>query len=375
MSKSNLNTAAEDDLRAMGLPAAFTMDDLRAAFDPAEIAAMSEGDDPLVTDLPEDLRAAGVKSKSAYDELNETAEEGDGDDGDDDPDGNGDADADEDDQDGDEGDDPDAEGDGEGDEDAGDQADDGADADAPGDQQPPKADTTPDPVLTLKDTAELETKVNTFDSKLEDLQALYDDGELTNAEFKAKLKELTTEQSKATVELERAQEANQRVQQEYAQSWYGKVASYTAARPELMDQTPIPGLPEGASAFKVFDNALRHVTSEAGREAFGHLTMAQKIDAAAKISNAYIEQTAGKPLKATDPKPKPKGDGKKAEKPGPRTDKRPDRVQTLGDVPAASDMDVQNSRFAALDSMDPMEAEDAIARMSKSEREKYLAGQ
>ncbi|MCG6112873.1 MAG: hypothetical protein MEQ74_11915 [Paracoccus sp.] len=373
MSKSNLNTAAEDDLRAMGLPASFTIDDLRAAFDPAEIAAMSEGDDPLVTDLPEDLRAAGVKSKSAYDELNEIGEEGD-DDGDDDPDGDGD-DPDADDQDGDEDADPDAEGDGEGGEDGSDEADAGAEPDAQGDQQPPEADTTPDPVLTLKDTAELETKVSTFDSKLEDLQAQYDDGELTNAEFKTQLKELTTEQSQAAIELERTKQANEQAQQDYAQTWYGKVASFTAARPELMDQTPIPGLPEGASAFKVFDNALRHVTSEAGREAFGHLTMAQKIDAAAKISNAYIEQTAGKPLKAVEPKPKPKGDGKKADKPGPRTDKRPDRVQTLGDVPAASDMDVQNSRFAALDSMDPMEAEDAIARMSKSEREKYLAGQ
>lgn len=375
MSKTNPNDAAADDLRAMGLPTAFTMDDLRASLTSTELAALSKDEDDLIRgETPEDIKAAAVEGRSAYDEMQYGGEDDDGDD----PDGDGDGDAD-DDQD--ENDDPDAdegaEGDGEGDTDGGAAGDDDPDADAQADQPPAETDTTPDPVLTFKDTAELQTKLDEALAAPDRLLEQYEDGELTTAELQEKMKAATKEAADLQFQMREAEKANEAARNDYVQAWYGKVADYTASHPELVDQTPIPGLPEGASAFTVFNNACLHVTGEQGRAKYGHLTMAQKIKAAAEITAAYVEKTAGKPLvaakapaKATDKK----ADGKKAEKPGPRTDKRPARVQTLGDVPAASDMDVQDSQFAALDKMNPMEAEKALAKMSKADRERYLAG-
>ncbi|MGP9804034.1 hypothetical protein [Paracoccus sp. NSM] len=357
MAKTPLNTTAEDDLKAMGLPPAFTIDDMRELLDPAEIAAMAEGDDPLIDKLPDDLKAATVKSKSAFEELNPGME-------DDDADADADDDADGDDEDADEDQDGDAQDDEEGAADDGDE--DEAD-DAAGDpQDDQQADQTPDPSLTIKDTGDLQAKVEAFDTSLDELQAQYDDGELTTSEFREKLKALTTDQAKAQAELDRATEANQRAQEEYAQTWFQKVERFTEARPELMDTKPIPGLPENASAYTVFDLSLKHVNAD---PAFAALSMQERIDAAAQIANTYIEKQTGKPL--TGPAPGKKGDGKK---PGPRTDKRPDPVKTLGGITAASDNDVQDSRFAALDRMDPMDAEAALDRMSPREREKYLAG-
>lgn len=356
MAKNPLNTAAEDDLKAMGLPSAFTIEDMRTMLDPSEIAALAEGDDPLIDKLPDDLKAAAVKPKSAFEELNPGMEDDGEDDGDaaDDDDGDEDADEDQDDA-------ADDDEEGAADDDDADEGD--AQADDPQDDQ--QADQTPDPVLTLTDTADLQTKIDQFDTALEELQGQYDDGELTTADFREKLKALTADQAKVQAELERATERNQQAQAEYAAAWFQKVETFTQARPELMDKTPIPGLPENASAYKVFDLSLKHVNTD---PAFASMGMQERIDAAAAIANRYIEQNTGKPLASAPDKAKGKA------KPGPRKDPRPDPVRTLAGVTAASDNDVQDSRFAALDRMDPLEAEAALDRMSKAEREKYLAG-
>lgn len=357
---TDLLNASADDLTAMGLPPAMTIEDLRTFLTDGEIAAMAEGDDPLVKDLPDDIKAGLVREKSAFEELNPDAE----DEAEDQPDGAAEEPAVE------------------------EQAEPEAAATDPEPEQVPApvVDDTPDPVLALKDTAGLEDKVSGFDDQIEALQQQYDDGELTNADFKARLKELTADQARATVELERTRDANQRAQQDYADAWYGKVQAYTAARPELMDQRPIAGEPNGASAYQVFDQALRHINSEAGAAQFGHLTMAQRIEAASILANEYVKTVAGKELLApkvevkaeAEPKPEPKAEAtpasEKAKEPGPRTDPRPEPVKTLGGVIAASDNEVEDSRFAAIDAMDPIAAEAAIARLTPAEREKYLAG-
>lgn len=355
MAKNPLNTTAEDDLKAMGLPSAFTIEDMRTMLDPSEIAALAEGDDPLIDKLPDDLKAAAVKPKSAFEELNPGMEDDGEDDGDAD-DGDGDEDADEDQDDA-------ADDDEEGAADDDDAGEDDAQADDPQDDQ--QADQTPDPVLTLTDTTDLQKKIDQFDTALEELQSQYDDAELTNGEFRERLKALTTEQAKVQAELDRATERNQQAQTEYAAVWFQKVDQFVQGRPELMDHTPIPGLPENASAFRVWDESLKYVNTD---PAFASMGMQERIDAAANMVNIYIEQNTGKPLASAPDKAKGKA------KPGPRKDPRPDPVRTLAGVTAASDNDVQDSRFAALDRMDPLEAEAALDRMSKAEREKYLAG-
>lgn len=393
MDAESLNAATSDDLKAMGLPPAFTVDDLRTFLTDQEIALMAEEDDSIIADVPEDIRASISRQKTAYEEMHPGEEEedaGDDEDRDDDagrdtPGSNGAADAAAD------ADQPEADADAGGEESAGESAvEDGAPD--PQEGQPVEEateDQTPDPVLTIKNTADLEAQVSGFKDDLAALQDQYDDGEMPHADFMQKVKELTAAQAKATVELERARDANERASQVYTDAWFGKVVAFTARRPEVIDQAPIAGLPDGVSAYKVFDQALKYVNSTKGAAQFGGLTMAQRIDAAAKLADAYVERTAGRPLlkkaekpataKPADPAPKlPVTEGAAVEdKPkaaGPRTDKRPDPVQTLANVTAATDNDVEDSRFAAIDRMDPMEAEAALARLSPEDRVRYLAG-
>ncbi len=76
--EQNLLDASADDLKAMGLPPAFTLEELQAHLTEAEIAKLAEGDDPLVKlpdaaesdgDEPEDDDDAGDGENDGDDET------------------------------------------------------------------------------------------------------------------------------------------------------------------------------------------------------------------------------------------------------------------------------------------------------------------
>lgn len=333
--------ASDDDLKAMGLPPRFTFDDLKGSFEDEEIAQMA--DDGLV-DLPEDFKRPPTKESAADTIARQNDPDGEGDE---DPEGDDDE----------EGKDATEEGDKEG-------ADDGT-------QEAPDTD----PTIDLKDTSDAQKVLDGFDDELATLHDDYDDGEITAQELRDKIKELNAAQVKAQRELDEAERHNQNQMQTYQDTWYSKTQTFMEDTPELGDKNPIPGFDGKTSAIQVFDQALRHVT---GTEAFAGMTMDQKIAAAADIADAYVEQKTGKKLRA-DPDPEDKGKNKgkgKADndQDGPKQGKRPEPPTTLANVTAATDNEIEDGRFAAIDRATGLEAEEMLSRMSKAEQEAYLRG-
>ena len=316
----NLLDASADDLKAMGLPPAFTLEELQAHLTEAEIAKLAEGDDPLVK-LPEAAAKAGA------------AGEGDDDDPDDEDDDAG-------------------EGDGE---------------------TKAEAAEAPDPVFNPADTTEAKATIDSAAAERKALRDAYNDGELTDDEFDAKMDALNDSIVEAKAAIKEAEKAEAQSLEAMQAAWFSKVDAFLDANPAFRDNTPNPKL-EGNSYLTALDTVMKAVNQD-GR--YADMTMSERIEASAQIVRAYVQQQTG----ADIPGPDRKG-GAAKEKDARATAKakvaeqgrRPDPVQTLGNVTAATETEIEDSRFAAIDKADGMDAEAMFQRMTPAEQKAFLRG-
>ena len=167
--EQNLLDASADDLKAMGLPPAFTLEELQAHLTEAEIAKLAEGDDPLVK-LPD-------------------AAESDGDEPEDD-------------------DDP---GEDDGDDDT------KAEAEA-GDAA--EAAEAPDPVFNPADTTEAKATIDSAAAERKALRDAYNDGELTDDEFDAKMDALNDSIVEAKAAIKEAEKAEAQSLEAMQAAWF-----------------------------------------------------------------------------------------------------------------------------------------------------------
>ena len=325
----NLLDASTDDLKAMGLPPAFTLEELQAHLTEAEIAKLAEGDDPLVK-LPEAAAKAG---------------EGD----DDDPD--------------DEDEDDDA-GEGDGDDET------KAEAEA-GDA--PEAAEAPDPVFQPADTTEAKATIDSAAAERKALRDAYNDGELTDDEFDAKMDALNDSIVEAKAAIKEAEKAEAQSIEAMQAAWFSKVDAFLDANPAFRDNTPNPKL-EGNSYLTALDTVMKAVNQDAR---YAGMTMNERIEASAKIVRAYVQQQTGVDIPGLDRKggaAKEKDARATAKAKVAEQGRRPDPVQTLGNVTAATETEIEDSRFAAIDKADGMDAEAMFQRMTPAEQKAFLRG-
>ena len=333
--EQNLLDASADDLKAMGLPPAFTLEELQAHLTEAEIAKLAEGDDPLVK-LPEAPEKAGVDA-------------GDDNDDDDDPDDDGD-DADE--------------GDGEG------NGDDETKAEA-GDAA--EAAEAPDPVFNPADTTEAKATIDSAAAERKALRAAYNDGELTDDEFDAKMDALNDSIVEAKAAIKEAEKAEAQSLEAMQAAWFSKVDAFLDANPAFRDNTPNPKL-EGNSYLTALDTVMKAVNQDAR---YADMTMNERIEASAKIVRAYVQQQTGADIPGLDRKggaAKEKDARATAKAKVAEQGKRPDPVRTLGNVTAATETEIEDSRFAAIDKAEGMDAEAMFQRMTPAEQKAFLRG-
>lgn len=335
--EQNLLDASADDLKAMGLPPAFTLEELQAHLTEAEIAKLAEGDDPLVK-LPDAPEKAGVDA-------------GDDNDDDDDPD--------------DEGDDAD-EGDGEGKGDG----DDATKAEA-GDAA--EAAEAPDPVFNPANTAEAKATIDSAAAERKALRDAYNDGEMTDDEFDAKMDALNDSIVEAKAAIKEAEKAEAQSLEAMQAAWFSKVDAFLDANPAFRDNTPNPKL-EGNSYLTALDTVMKAVNQDAR---YAGMTMNERIEASAKIVRAYVQQQTGADIPGLDRKggaAKEKDARATAKAKVAEQGKRPDPVQTLGNVTAATETEIEDSRFAAIDKAEGMDAEAMFQRMTPAEQKAFLRG-
>ena len=331
--EQNLLDASADDLKAMGLPPAFTLAELQAHLTEAEIAKLAEGDDPLVK-LPE-------------------AAESDGDEPEDDDDPGED------------------DGDGDGDDETKAEAGDAAEAaEAP---VTAPADDTPDPVFNPADTTEAKATIDSAAAERKALRDAYNDGELTDDEFDAKMDALNDSIVEAKAAIKEAEKAEAQSLEAMQAAWFSKVDAFLDANPAFRDNTPNPKL-EGNSYLTALDTVMKAVNQDAR---YADMTMNERIEASAKIVRAYVQQQTGADIPGLDRKggaAKEKDARATAKAKVAEQGKRPDPVQTLGNVTAATETEIEDSRFAAIDKAEGMDAEAMFQRMTPAEQKAFLRG-
>lgn len=324
--EQNLLDASADDLKAMGLPPAFTLEELQAHLTEAEIAKLAEGDDPLVK-LPDAAESDG-------DEPEDDDDPGE-DDGDDDGDDKTKAEA-----------------------EAGDAA---------------EAAEAPDPVFNPANTAEAKATIDSAAAERKALRDAYNDGELTDDEFDAKMDALNDSIVEAKAAIKEAEKAEAQSLEAMQAAWFSKVDAFLDANPAFRDNTPNPKL-EGNSYLTALDTVMKAVNQDAR---YADMTMNERIEASAKIVRAYVQQQTGADIPGLDRKggaAKEKDARATAKAKVAEQGRRPDPVQTLGNVTAATETEIEDSRFAAIDKADGMDAEAMFQRMTPAEQKAFLRG-
>lgn len=364
--KIDLRAASPDDLKEMGLPDAFTLDELKGFLSEDEIKVLQDGDDPLLNDEAGDNEAEATSDKDVSDA------DADGDDTDED-----------------------------GDEEVNDASDGAADAvvdDTNDDEDDAvkegeavttfieaKADGA-EPVRPSFDVSAARSVVDGAKAARQELTAKFNDGELSEAEFDEQLEALTDKIADARAEMRDAERQTTAQTKVYETAWFAKTKAFMDANPAFANNEPVAGL-GGHSRLQLFDEALRTVTGDPG---YASLSMSEKINTAARLAIGFYKQETGEEMLGGKPAAKvaagktneqtkkaPAGKADKADKAGsrrPDPGKRPDPVRTLGGVTTASSMETDDGRFAAIDRAGGVMAEAEFSRMSQAEKDAYLRG-
>lgn len=363
----DLRAASTDDLKDMGLPPNFTLEELKGFLSEAELKALQDDEDPLFN-----TDSAGGEAEAEASDQPEA----------DDDDGN---------EDGDEPDSDAAENKG-GEEGGGTSADDDA-GDSETSGQPDQGTASPtfveavadsnEPVLKPIDVTAARAIVDGAAAERKALMAKFDDGELSEADFDAELEKLTDKIADARADIRVAEKQTVAQVEAYRNAWYAKTGDFMTKNPSFADNEPVAQL-GGASRLQLFDEALKRVTGDPG---YASLSMSDKINTAAKMAAGYFKQETGEDLIRPRAAPAAKAGNETAAKPvkpaaqaaqaapkRPDPGKRPDPVRTLGGVTTASTMEADDGRFAAIDRAGGVAAEQEFARMSQAERDAYLRG-
>lgn len=215
--------------------------------------------------------------------------------------------------------------------------------------------------IVVPDTAQAEAIVAKVDADLEALAAKYDDGELTRAEFMAQQKQLVKQQAAAQVEIEKAIAVVQDNFTQRRQTFSKFLETYKAVGNN--------SLLWSAEHIDGWDSALRAVT---GNQAYVHLPLDRQIKLAHDMYAANVKAISGQEIHGSAAETAVPAKTKL----GPRTDARPEPVQTLADLNGDTATAMDDGTFASIDRTmmrDPISAEKMLARMSADQQEQYLS--
>lgn len=316
----DLSSASNDELKAMGLPPAFTLDDLKTFMTEEEIEAELASDDPLVKVEPSDASKASDADEDEEDDEDNEKVEGDEDDT----------------------------------------------ADAP-------AAPIPDPVIRTFDNAPHQAIIDGFKAESRSLMEKWQDGDLTDTEYEDQIAALNEKVADAKVAIKDNERERKADENAVIAAWHSKIAPLPKLKPELYDTADVPAL--NGSVGKLFDEACIHVNTQ---PEFAHMSLDQRLALAEQMTREIYQQKTGQSL-PTNAKAAKAAAAQKPAQPTPAErvaaqGKRPDPVRTLGGVTAASETDVENSVFAAVDHASGLDAERAYASMTQAQKEAYLRG-
>lgn len=205
--------------------------------------------------------------------------------------------------------------------------------------------TTPRPrgVIDATLPEDYDQRVAANEKALSDLDKAYDDGDISHSEWRQQMRKLDRESLDLMMLKERAQLAHESSQQALMNHWQGLIQPFLAKHPELgEDEVSMSG----------FDSYLKQVT--------GPVMQAGGAPGQAEIDKAYGLWC--KRFNFT-----PAGEQQAA----PAGKKPITAPPTLGGLPVSNGNSVEDGRWAALDRLEGVAFEEALAKLSPSELDEY----
>ena len=231
----------------------------------------------------------------------------------------------------------------------------------------PTAEEEPAPALAdIPDTTAAAARLAQIKTERAALRESYDNGEMTSEEMDQAIDKLVDDQASALAEIKRAEDIAAKNQTSRESAWNAALEGFKAQGNEaLFGEEHVAG----------FDKALRTVTNFKDNPENASLPFSVLISMAAQQHAIAYQTRTGKALEVKTAKGKTAAGTGVEQRRGPRTDPRPDPIDTLSGFNAPGDEMVQESRFGAIDKIaerDPEEAERMLASMTPAERDRYL---
>ena len=215
---------------------------------------------------------------------------------------------------------------------------------APAAEEPP-VPTTPRPrgVIDATLPEDYDQRVSANEKALAELDKAYDEGDISHSEWREQLRKLDRESRELERMKDRAELAQESSQQALMAHWQGLIQPFLAKHPELgEDDVSMSG----------FDSYLKQVT--------GPVMQAGGAPGQAEIDKAY-----GLWCKRFNFTPV----GEQQEAPA---GKKPITAPpTLGGLPVSNGNSVEDGRWAALDRLEGVAFEEALAKLSQAELDEY----
>ena len=209
----------------------------------------------------------------------------------------------------------------------------------------PPVPTTPRPrgVIDATLPEDYDQRVSANEKALADLDKAYDEGDISHSEWREQLRKLDRESRELERMKDRAELAQESSQQALMAHWQGLIQPFLAKHPELgEDDVSMSG----------FDSYLKQVT--------GPVMQAGGAPGQAEIDKAY-----GLWCKRFNFTPA----GEQQQAPAGR--KPITAPPTLGGLPVSNGNSVEDGRWAALDRLEGVAFEEALAKLSPSELDEY----
>ena len=219
--------------------------------------------------------------------------------------------------------------------------------------------TAPPQQLVTPDLTEAQKVIAGSMSAIEALNSKFDDGDMTRAEWTAAIAAQTDAVTNAKAQVMQAQAATESYRNSFIKQWQPVISAFEAQHAHLT------GPNVDSVVHKAWDNALTQVNTD---PQYAHLGLQARAELVYDVLGPQL-RAIGKVFPERQAQP---AAAAIASATGPRTDARPEAMQTLAGLANASLPPVNDSTFAAIDTLDPEAAEAAMARMTPEQMDKYL---
>ena len=216
---------------------------------------------------------------------------------------------------------------------------------APAAEEPP-VPTTPRPrgVIDATLPEDYDQRVSANEKAMADLDKAYDDGDISHSEWREQLRKLDRESRELERMKDRAELAQESSQQALMAHWQGLIQPFLAKHPELgEDDVSMTG----------FDSYLKQTT-------------APVMQAGGTPGQAEIDKAYGLWCKRFNFTP-----AGEQQQQAPAGKKPITAPPTLGGLPVSNGNSVEDGRWAALDRLEGVAFEEALAKLSQAELDEY----